>query len=209
MKDGSGRPEYGIQLYYSGAIQGSGTFNIESVSGEIQSIGDYVMAAGSIHPDSGEAYEVLIDAPVAPLPEWVKALAPARRARDEASTVDDATADTWKTWLLEYADHNKVEVRDFEKRAPNGWWLGIHCPWEHRGGDGAESSTVLGILDGKLAFECSHGTCKAAKRDTFVFKAEMFRFARALSPPGAGRGTVHCAWHRTASAKRQGAGGLA
>jgi hypothetical protein len=156
-------------------VPGSGTFDLEGCQGDLQSIGDYVLAVGSIHPDSGEAYEVLIDAPIAPLPEWVKALAPARFAHDEASNVDDATADEWKTWLLEYCDHNKVEVREYGKRVTNGWWLGVKCPWEHRSGEGVESSTVVGILDGKLAFECSHGTCKAAKRDTAVFKAEMQR----------------------------------
>ena len=77
MKDDSGRPEYGVQLYYSTAIPGSGHFDVEGGSGDVQSIGDYVMAAGSIHPDSGEAYRVLIDAPVAPLPEWVKTVSAA------------------------------------------------------------------------------------------------------------------------------------
>ena len=186
MKDGSGRPEYGVQLYYSTAIPGSGHFDIEGGSGDVQSIGDYVMAAGSIHPDSGEAYRVLIDAPVAPLPEWVKQIAPQRRAQSEVVTVDDATADEWKTWLLEYAAHYQIELRDFEKRAPNGWWVGIKCPWEHHSGEGAESSTALGILDGKIAFKCSHGTCEAAKRDTAVFKAEMLRLRGDYVPePGA------------------------
>jgi len=45
---------------------------------------------------------------------------------------------------------------------------------------------VLGILDGKIAFECSHGTCKAAKRDTAVLKAEMLRLNGEFKPePGA------------------------
>jgi hypothetical protein len=186
MRDGSGRPEYGVQLYYSKAIPGSGTFDIHGASGDIQSIGDYVMAAGSIHPDSGEAYEALIDAPVVPVPDWIEKLAPVKHASDAAATVSNAEADAWKTWLLEYADHNKIPLRDYEKRAPNGWWLGIKCPWEHRSGDGEDSSTVLGILDGKVAFECSHGTCKASKRDTALFKAEMVRLHGEYSVPEPG-----------------------
>ncbi len=186
MKDGSGRPEYGVQLYYQGAIPGSGHFELDGGSGDVQGIGDYVMSAGSIHPDSGEAYEVLIDAPIVPVPMWIEELQPMKQVRDAAATVSDADADDWKTWLLEYAAHYEVELRDYEKRAPNGWWLGIKCPWEHRSGDGVESSTVLGILDGKIAFECSHGTCKAAKRDTAVFKAEMVRLRGDYVPePGA------------------------
>jgi len=188
MKDGSGRPEFGVHLYYSGSIPGSGTFDIEGVRGEVQSIGDYVMGAGSVHPDSGEAYEVLIDVPVAPLPGWVKSLATTQQARDVASTVTDAEADGWKTWLLEYMVHAHVAPRDFEKRIANGWWMGIECPWsdEHGSGDGADSSTVLGILDGKLAFECSHGTCKAKKRDTAAYKATVLQaFGVFQDEPGA------------------------
>ncbi|WP_058189838.1 bifunctional DNA primase/polymerase [Terracidiphilus gabretensis] len=169
------KPEWGVQLYYQGAIPGSGHFELDGGSGDVQSIGDLVMGASSIHPKSGEAYAVLIDAPVAPLPEWVRTLAPKRRTFAEPVTVPDDVADEWKAWLLEYAEHCGLTVRDFDKRVPNGWWLGIRCPWEHRSGDGSESSTVLGILDGKIAFECSHGTCKTAKHDTAAFKAEMLR----------------------------------
>ncbi len=175
MKDGSGRPEYGVQLYYSKTIPGSGTFRIEGGSGESQSIGDYVMAAGSIHPDSGEAYEVLIDAPdCARCRSGYNSWHPQKQAH-RGVTVDDATADAWKTWLLDYTVRNKIEPRDFEKRAPNGYWLGFIARGRTNAGSGpgAESSTVLGILDGKIAFECSHGTCKANKHDTAAFKQLM------------------------------------
>jgi hypothetical protein len=181
------KPEYGVQLYYSGAIPGSGHFDEEGGSGDVQSIGDYVMSVGSVHPKSGATYELIIDAPVVPVPEWVRSLAPPERERDAANDVPDAVADGWKTWLLEYAARNGVEVRDYEKRVPNGWWLGIKCPWEHVSGPGVDSSTVLGVLDGKLAFECSHGTCKAAKHDTATFKVLMSLLHR-LDPesePGA------------------------
>jgi hypothetical protein len=174
-KQDPSKPEFGIQLYYSGAIPGSGFFTEGGGSGDVQSIGDYIMAAGSVHDLSGEKYRVIDDAPIAPVPQWVRDLQPEKRERREAPRVPDSIADEWKTWLLEYAVHNEVGLRDFEKRAPNGWWMGIKCPWEHRSGDGVESSTVLGILDGKLAFECSHGTCKAARRDTAVFKSDMLR----------------------------------
>lgn len=171
------KPEFGIQLIYSGAIPGSGHFDEDGGSGDVQSIGDYIMAAGCVHDRSGEVYKVIDDAPIEPLPEWVKAMAPERREKAVAATVGDAKADEWKTWLYEYAAHNELVVRDREKRAPNGWWIGVECPWanEHSTGPGSESSTVLGILDGKIAFECSHGTCKAAKRKTAEFKAEMLR----------------------------------
>jgi hypothetical protein len=184
--DDPSKPEWGVQLYYKGAIAGSGHFEEDGGNGDIQSWGDLIMAAGSVHPKSGERYEVLIDAPIAPLPEWVKELQPERKQFDAADAVPDETADAWKTWLLEYAAHYQIELRDFEKRVPNGWLLGIKCPWAHRSGeDGAESSTVLGIQDGKITFKCTHGTCENTHK-TAEFKAEMVQRRGDYAPePGA------------------------
>ncbi len=175
------RPEFGLQFYFqSDGSRSSSGWAKDGLSGDIRADGGYVMAAGSIHP-SGEPYEWWFDGPVNSPPDWVKDLAPVKQQFDLATAVDDAVADGWKTWLYEYANHNQIELRGYEKRVPNGWWLGIRCPWadEHGSGDGTESSTVLGILDGKLAFECSHGTCGAANRDTRRFKDEMV----GLHPP--------------------------
>lgn len=71
-KDGS--PEYGVQLYYSETMPSVGEFALGGGTGQVKSLGGYVMAMGSIHPDSGEAYEVMTDAPVAPLPGVVRSL---------------------------------------------------------------------------------------------------------------------------------------
>jgi hypothetical protein len=181
------RPEVGLQLYFQAdGSRNSAGWSKGGLSGDIRAEGGYVMAAGSIHP-SGAAYAVVADDAVAPVPEWVKDLAPAQQKFDPATAVGDATADSWKTWLLEYCDHYEIEVRDYEKRVANGWWLGIKCPWEHESGDGAESSTVLGILDGKVAFQCQHGTCMRDKRATAQFKVEITqRNAASFKPePGA------------------------
>ena len=169
------RPEFGVQLYYSGEGLKSTGWRLEDSSGDIRCATGYVVAAGSIHPDSGEAYEALGGYPIKPVPESVRSLTVKANDPSLTTAVDDDTADDWKTWLLEYMDRNKIEPRDYEKRVSNGYWLGIHCPWEdtHGSGAGAESSTVLGILDGKIAFECSHGTCKANKHDTAAFKHLM------------------------------------
>ena len=188
------RPEFGVQLYFrgDGNLRNGSGWSRDGLSGDIRAEGGYVLAAGSIHP-SGAEYEVLLTRGLQDAPEWVKELAPEKQQFDPATAVDDATADGWKTWLLEYCEHYGLAHRDFEKRVPNGWWLGIECPWrdEHSSGDGAESSTVLGILDGKVAFLCSHGTCGAAKRTTDVFKAERERIAGDWLPePGAEIGIV-------------------
>ncbi|HVJ07422.1 MAG TPA: bifunctional DNA primase/polymerase [Acidisarcina sp.] len=182
------RPEFGVQLYYSGEGLKSTGWRLEDGSGDIRCSTGYVMAAGSIHPDSGEAYEVLCNDALSPVPDSVRSLTTRANDPSMVTTVDDDTADDWKTWLLEYMDRNKLEARDYEKRVSNGYWLGVHCPWEaqHGSGAGAESSTVLGILDGKIAFECSHGTCKANKRDTAAFKQLMtLMHGEAEREPGA------------------------
>lgn len=67
------RSSYGVQMYYTGAIATAG-FKIGDVTGELKSIGGYVVGPGSVHPDSGEKYEVLIDASLAQLPEGIAAL---------------------------------------------------------------------------------------------------------------------------------------
>jgi hypothetical protein len=71
-KDGT--PEYGVQLYYSEAMPSVGEFSLAGGTGQIKSLGGYVMAAGSIHPDSGEAYELIWDGRIAPLPDVVRSL---------------------------------------------------------------------------------------------------------------------------------------
>jgi len=64
----TGEPEYGIQMYYSKAIPTT-AFSIGNVTGELKGKGGYVYGAGSVHPDSGEKYEILEDIDIAPLPE--------------------------------------------------------------------------------------------------------------------------------------------
>jgi hypothetical protein len=188
------RPEFGVQLYYSGTGLKSTGWKDGEVSGDIRCSTGYVMAAGSIHPDSGEPYTVLWGGPLQPVPEFVRGLTAQATDRPDAVTVPDDVADEWKTWLLEYADFYGIAVKEeFEKRAVNGWWIGIHCPWEseHSSGAGSTSSTVLGILDGRIAFECSHTSCKAARRGTAAFTELMLaRRGNYLPEPGVGPGVT-------------------
>jgi hypothetical protein len=64
----TGAPEYGVQMYYSGAVKTCG-FDIGGVTGELKGLGGYVCGPGSIHPDSGEKYAIIKDVPVVSLPE--------------------------------------------------------------------------------------------------------------------------------------------
>lgn len=70
----TGLPEYGVQMYYSGAVA-TCPFTIGTVIGELRGIGAYVCGPGSIHPISGEKYAILKDIPVVPLPEGLVTLA--------------------------------------------------------------------------------------------------------------------------------------
>ncbi|HEX8817283.1 MAG TPA: bifunctional DNA primase/polymerase [Terriglobales bacterium] len=62
------RTEYAVHLYYSGAMKDNTGWERGGCTGEFKSAGGYVMAAGSIHPDSHQPYEVLWDLPVLPAP---------------------------------------------------------------------------------------------------------------------------------------------
>jgi hypothetical protein len=58
----------GVHVHFSGSHSSTGLF-IDGVKvGDLQSIGTYVLAAGSIHP-SGLVYTVIDDSPIIPLPD--------------------------------------------------------------------------------------------------------------------------------------------
>jgi len=59
-KDGT--PESGVQLYYRDTMPSVGEFAPGEGTGQVKSLASSVMAAGSIHPDSGEAYELMRNA---------------------------------------------------------------------------------------------------------------------------------------------------
>jgi len=61
------RPEFGVQSYYRGPVK-DGRFELDGVTGDIKSLGGLVLAAGSVHPSSGEVYMVVVDAPLAATP---------------------------------------------------------------------------------------------------------------------------------------------
>lgn len=64
----SGRKgEAGFHLYYSGAVATTG-FKIGNVTGELKGLGGYVVGPGCVHP-SGDKYRIVLDIPVAPLPD--------------------------------------------------------------------------------------------------------------------------------------------
>jgi hypothetical protein len=95
----TGEPEYGIQMYYSGSIPTT-AFNIGNVTGELKGKGGYVCGAGSVHPDSGEKYEILEDIDIAPLPDGLRVFE--KKKLDFKPTVDGGglvpAGNRWGTW---------------------------------------------------------------------------------------------------------------
>jgi len=67
----SGRAEFGAHLYYAGALK-DGRFELDGVTGEIRSLGGYVVAAGSLHPHTGNEYVVLSSADVVNVPAIIE-----------------------------------------------------------------------------------------------------------------------------------------
>jgi hypothetical protein len=87
------RPAFKVQLYYAHEGEPIKTFNgweDGAFGGDLRgSTWGHVMAAGCIHPDSKERYEVLWDLPLAPVPEWVRNL---KRAPKVERALADPTA---------------------------------------------------------------------------------------------------------------------
>jgi hypothetical protein len=70
----SGRREaYGLHIYFDG-VSTNGPIHFEDIKGDLRSYGYYTCWNGAIHPDSGEPYEIIVDAPPAPLPDSIRLL---------------------------------------------------------------------------------------------------------------------------------------
>ena len=95
-KDGA--PEYGVQMYYSTPGEEpltSMAWEDDTHSGDVRGSWGYVMAAGCVHPDSGERYEVLADTPIAPVPAYMriikKAIPKGRDGKPNPAWMDDGS----------------------------------------------------------------------------------------------------------------------
>ncbi|MBZ5532712.1 MAG: bifunctional DNA primase/polymerase [Acidobacteriia bacterium] len=96
------RPEFAVQLYYGEPIPSVGGWELGGCKGDVRGIKGHVMAAGSVHPDSGEPYAVLWDKPIAPVPTRVRAL---RAKPDDEHTVRDDNAP-----ITEWRNENMIRL---------------------------------------------------------------------------------------------------
>jgi hypothetical protein len=182
------RPEFRVHLYYNanGLKLRSVPWEKWECSGDVRGATGLVIAPGGQHK-SGELYTELWGIPLADVPEAVQALTSKERAFDSSAAVSEETREEWHTWLLEYADRNKLELTGFEAAVDNGYKVGVVCPWwEHHssGSRGTDSSTILGMFDGLLYFICAHGTCGHSNED---FK-QLMRLQNGENTPEPGAG---------------------
>lgn len=110
---------YGLQLHFAGDTLRSGPYEINGVRGEIRGMARnlYGFWEGSIHPDSGEKYEIVVDLPVAPWPAGIvlgkpRLRASAANASDELETSAYRAQQTFER-LLGEAKRAKQGGRNF------------------------------------------------------------------------------------------------
>ena len=70
----SGRKGFGCHVYFTGAVK-SCSFTLGKATGEIKSLGGYVVYAGAVHPDTGNQYKILHDVDLIPLPAGLETMA--------------------------------------------------------------------------------------------------------------------------------------
>lgn len=72
------RPEWGVQLFFTG-LASNRPYELDGgVSGEIRSTGYYVMAPGAVHPKSRQTYKILRDLGLVPIPPAILELSERR-----------------------------------------------------------------------------------------------------------------------------------
>ena len=153
----------GIQMYYAGScktrnmyIDANGNPSADDNDkkiGEIRSRGAYVMYAGSVHPISGNLYQIISDVALTESPEQnvpAPIVAGPARGTDEQEEAAE---------LVEAAfDESGIEYQ-MRKEHNGGFKWNIVCPWfeQHSVGKKLDSSSsVIMWPDGKLIYECKH-----------------------------------------------------
>lgn len=115
------RTSYGIQFHYSGETK-TGSYELHGVSGEVRSGNTYGLAPGSVHPDSGARYEVVIDLPIAPYPADSKLEQQKKKTAKKLSQ-----------------DPSKLKSGEKIKKSSRQYWLVSQCGRLRRTGLGGDA----------------------------------------------------------------------
>jgi hypothetical protein len=129
--------------------------------GELRSRGAYVLAAGSLHRDSKQPYEVLFDVPLLPLPDHI-------RGWCKEETPFDLQGDGELDALREALEKYGIDYED------RGDKLYVPCPWKHEHScDSGPSETALFVKRGVYCFKCHHSSCDG--RGYYQYRIEAIK----------------------------------
>ncbi len=159
------RSSYGVQFHFLGDGP-QGGFDLNGCHGEVRCLkgNQYGMFAGSIHPDTGCAYEIVVDAPLALWPEACR-LGSQRAGAGDYCLGTIASPEKMKNTRLvienalqragiDFTFHNYASNKNFACR-----WQFV-CPNVSEHTDHVNPySDILMQKDGVLAFKCYHGHC--------------------------------------------------
>lgn len=121
----SGRRDghYGAQLHFTGQSVHNGPYERDGIRGEVRNLARnlYGLWAGSVHPDSGERYEIVVNVPIAAWPTSIELGKPRLRnsatsASDDLETTAYRAQQTFER-LLREARHAKPGGRNFAAHA--------------------------------------------------------------------------------------------
>jgi len=156
------RPGFGVQMYFAGVMKYVPMFNLNGCVGQVKSSGGYVCAAGCLH-QSGEHYEVIVSAPVAPLPDVVKALHhPPAVESTPPGPASPAAQQRFVRRFTAYCEDKVVITRVWT--LPNGKVMisTSPCLLEDIHTDHNSDAGAVGVMpSGQRCIQCFHGHCQA------------------------------------------------
>lgn len=109
---------------------------------EIKGVGGYVVASGSIHPDTGKTYKIIRDYPIAPAPKWLLDIA-------EKKTVIKESPEDTKPALNDLIGNFLGKLKGVESRGPKQWMA--LCPAHD---DHDPSLSIEVGEDGRILIHC-------------------------------------------------------
>jgi hypothetical protein len=179
----------GLQIYFTGSCK---TQNHADRKGEVRGRGMYVMAAGSIHPDTKRRYEVVNDVPLAVSPVQNEA-APVKKGAAvcpaELESLAKYIEAAFKIAGITSPDY-KTPDRSAGPVAGSVKWI-VQCPWysDHSPTNTTENDTSSAVIlysDGKRIYACQHSHCLNIRQwkelRAWMDKAAGVRLVFALTP---------------------------
>jgi hypothetical protein len=161
------RPAFGVQMYFSGAMQDVALWELIGCKGQIKSVGGYVMASGCLHP-SGATYEDLNTNVIVRLPDLIRDL----HGKKSAAAAMSAETKQQTELLDRFLEYYEVpSVGDWLNKGKQ-WFRPIICLWanSHENANEGTSSCVIYNEGGGYGYDCKH---RCADRTWHDLRAEL------------------------------------